>query len=438
LPQGRAAAALLLNEQTKDANDLPFLSVTQWGESIDKIKEAIDKMVKKAVEEGSHRKSEDYRGVKVETIINDKSSILTYCFIDDFVIVSDNVEFLQFVIAHIKGAASPTLADDADYVTTLRAIGPYHDIDLYFNIKQIIKAELAKDTTGQARTTIANLGVDNVAGLGCSTGFARGPGSWCRGKVFLKVNGTKKGICKMLEIESGVLRAPRFIPASFYSVALLNLDIKRAYDEFGNILNKSATEMNKELFPPSPDGQPGVHLKTDIIDHLGRQIVIAQSANKPFTGNSALTDSLIALAVSNRSALEKSLSLLHSKMFAANNPDAKRELLGYTIYLVDVLSMLPAFMPEERIPMQIPLEQGLPQIPTFAFSITDTHLILGTEPTVEQAIRTLSGSESASVSSAKWFVDAKLSIPSVVGLASLEDSAVSGELLWWMMKPFFN
>jgi hypothetical protein len=69
-----------------------------------------------------------------------------------------------------------------------------------------------------------------------------------------------------------------------------------------------------------------------------------------------------------------------------------------------------------------------------AFTITDTHLILGQESAVERAIRVLGGAQSEPVSSAKWFNAAKSAVPSVVGLASFEDDVASAELLWWMLK----
>ena len=455
LPQGRLAAAVVLNEQTKNAKEPPILLITQWGENTAKIKEAIDKTVKKAIEGGAHQKTEDYRGVSIITIIDKntssqtkeqsdettmivKPSKLTYCFVDDCLIFSEGIDVVKFVIAHIKGASSPTLAGDADYTATLAALGPYHDIDFYVNIKQIIKTILAEDTAGKARTTVANLGIDNVAAFGSSVGLGRRPGNSCCGKAFLKINGAKKGVCKMLEVESTVLRAPRFISVSAYSLSFLNLNIKKAYDELYNILYSTspmaAAIMHAPLLPPSPDGQPGLQLKSDIIDHLGSQIVFAQTINKPFsnTGTPPPVESLIALAVVNHHALEKSLSLLHGKVIAPNDPDARRELLGHTIYLVS-----PQRLPFSRpgtTPMQEPAGSGAPQTPAFAFTITDTHLIYGAESTVERAIRTLSSTTAASVGSAKWFTLAKSAIPSVVGVAGLEDNAASGELFWWLAK----
>jgi len=74
-----------------------------------------------------------------------------------------------------------------------------------------------------------------------------------------------------------------------------------------------------------------------------------------------------------------------------------------------------------------------PPIPKIAFTVTDTHLIFATESAVEQAIRTL-GSGAESIGSARWFNKARSNIPSFVGLAGLQDNAVSGELLWSTMR----
>ena len=460
LPQGRVAFALVLNKQAIDVNEPMALFITQWGQNTSKIKEAVDKAVKKAIEEGLHQSSEDYRGINIKTIIAEGSSRLgygfssklSYCFLDDCLIGSEDIEVLKFVIAHIKGATSPTLAGDSDYNAAVASVGPYQDIIFYINIKQIIKTVTAEDSSADTQSIIANLGLDNVASVSGSIGFARRPGCSCSGKAFLKIDGLKKGICKMLDMESAALRAPRFIPQSVYSLMFLNLNVAKAYSEFVNILNsfspEAAAVMYVPLLPDSPDGQPGVQLKRDLIDHLGSQVIIAQSLDKPFSDASTPPEGLFALAANNPKSLEKSLSLLHSKFIAADNPDAKRELLGHTIYLLDFSVLLPAFSPGERTPMQSPVDstdgfqscdllqdEVPPRMPTLAFSVTNTHLIFGLESTVERAVRTLSSSEAVSLSSTKWFTSAKSAIePSIVGLACLEDNSTWGEFFWWLME----
>jgi len=438
LPQGRVALAFVLGEQAKDANEPPVVIITQWGDKIDKAKEAINKMLQKNIDMGGHQKrSEDYRGVTIEISVDEASQVLNHCFIDDCFIASTDLDLIKFVISHLKGATSPALAADTDYNATIAATGPYHDLDFYVNIKHIIKTTLAKDSAGQAQRWINNLGFDNVAALGGSIGVARRPGSSCYGKVFLKINGSKKGVCKMLEFESAVLRPPRFISESTCSTTFVNLNIGEGYGELANILNSFSPQAAAWMYMPLPTSEspdePGLKIKDDIIDHLGSQILITQNFNKPFPENSMPAETLFAVATSNKKALEKSLSTLHSKFIAANNPDAKRELLGHTIYLVS-LSAMP-FWTAPVTPMQTPTESGAAKMPDMAFTVTDTHLIFGVESTVDRAIRTLSSTGAISVSSAKWFTSAKSAIePSLVGLACLEDTAASSEFFWWMMK----
>ena len=76
----------------------------------------------------------------------------------------------------------------------------------------------------------------------------------------------------------------------------------------------------------------------------------------------------------------------------------------------------------------------LVQPTSLAFTVTDTHLIFGTESGVEQAVRTLSIGGASSLTSAEWFTKAKSAVPSAAGLACLEDVAASTEFLWDTIK----
>ena len=447
LPEGRIAFALVFNEKLKDAEVPPFVFVIQWERNINKIRELVDKAVKRVVDDGNHRKSEDYRDIDITTIIR-KSSNKAYhfCFVENCLIASMDSDILKFVIAHIKGASSPTLADDADYSTTMRTVKlqDSEQIDCYVNIKQLIGiAKIVADSEDKAETIINNLGVDNVTSFGCSIS----PGASSRAsvrssfsKAFLKIRGPKKGISKMLEIESAPLRIPRFISETAYSVSFVNLNINNAYSELGKMLSsfspQFATLMYMPLIPASPQGEPPLQIKTDIVDHLGSQIIISQSISEPASGadTPAQDTSLIALAIHNRGALEKSLSTLHSKILAANNPNASRQLLGHTIYLLDFQGFLPSLIAPPVAPMQNPGGRQIPIIPKFAFTVTDTHLIFSTESAVEKAIRTLNSTQNVSVDSARWFNIAKSAVPSVAGLVALQNDTTSGKYIWSEMR----
>jgi hypothetical protein len=440
LPQGRAAIAVVLDEKTEDTKEPPVVLITEWGENTGRIKEMVEQIVTKGVEEkDARRQTEDYRGIGITSVTGKSSGALSYCFIDDCLIVSANLETLKFVIAQAKGASSPTLADDDDYNATLRAVGPSGEgrIDIYVNIKQIVKTATARDEAGKIRQIITNLGLDNVTSFGFSIDAGGGPGGTTSGKALLKIDGAKKGICKLLEVESAAVNVPPFVPSSASALSFVNLNISKAFDELVKILSSFSPQIammaNMPLAPPSAQGEPPLTLKAGIIDHLGSQIIVTQSMDESAGGASPAVvqpDSLVALAVSDRSALEKTLLYIHSNLIAPGKPDARRELLGHTIYLVELGGMLPGFGGGARPPMQAPLATGAPSMPKLAFTVTDTHLIFAGEDAVEQAIRTLSSGGGESVASTKWFARAKSSIPSAVGLAGLQDIAASGEFIF--------
>ena len=435
VPKGRFGFAMVLDQKVVDPNNAPLLLISQWGDDIGKLKEAINKLVEKNIEMGGRQmRPADYRGITIRKLADESSEKLFYCFIEDTFLCAGREDLLKFVIAHIKGATSPTLADDPDYSATIAALGPYHDMDFFFNIKQIIKTSLAEDTTSATQTSLSILGFDNIAAIGCSVGIARRPGSCWSGKVFIKVNGAKKGVLKMLELEPVVIRAPGFAPASTYGITIVNLDINKAFNELSNILYGFnpflAVMLNIPLLPPTEAQVQGqLQLKSDIIGHLGSQIVMSQAVSK---SASAVPEALFGIAVNNRSALEKSLALLHSRLLAVNNPDAKRQLLGYTIYRVDP-RVLSRFRPG-LVPMSTGSGPEAAALPMMAFAVTDTHLIAGVESTVESAIRTLASADAASVDSAAWFRAAKLSVPTAVGMVGMENTAASSELFWRMLK----
>ncbi|MEA3225859.1 MAG: DUF3352 domain-containing protein, partial [Planctomycetota bacterium] len=183
LPQGRAAIALVLDEKAIDAKEPPVVLITEWGDKTDQIKEMVEKIVTKGVEEkDARRQTEDYRGVGITSVTGKSSDALSYCFLDDCLIVSANLETLKFVIAQAKGAGSPTLAADDDYNAMLRAVSSSGEgqIDIYVNIKQIVKTVAAQDEAGKIKQIITTLGLDNVTSFGFSIDVAGGPGGTVR------------------------------------------------------------------------------------------------------------------------------------------------------------------------------------------------------------------------------------------------------------------
>jgi len=285
LPSGRVAVALLPGPGQGFAKP-HVLMIIEWGRAKAKVQEALDNVLAKAAEEGVRKKTEVYRGVNIIAAVHESESDFSpsYCFIDDCLIGSTNTDLLKPVIARIKGAGGASLADDADYNSAIKAVGPHHDIDLYVNLKQLKKLIIAEAPGGKAGPIVSNLGLDNVISFSFAAGVARDGGSDSSGKALLRVDGEKKGVCKILELDSSALRVPKFAPADFYSASYVNLNFKKAFDVLGRIITGISPQMAAILYmplvPASPDGQPGLTIKADVIDHLGSELLSFRSLDK--------------------------------------------------------------------------------------------------------------------------------------------------------------
>jgi len=436
-PKGRFAMAFIDLEQNEDSNELPVLLISQWGENITKIKEMVSKMMSKNVEMGGHKKTSlNFRGVNIESAVDEKGVSFGYCFIDDCFIGGTSVEGLKYAIAHIKGATSNSLADDTNYMNTIKGIGADENATIYVNIAHIIKRALAEDSQGQVQTYLSNLGVDKVAAFGMSLDIQKSRAVPLEIKALLKVNGIKTKLLKLLEPQTSYLKVPRFVSSEATSIAFVNINMQQAFGEFIKILTfvdpRIAAFFYSPLTEPGSDGKPGITVKSDIIDHLGTGLIFIQTLKKPFADNPFGSEYIFAIATNNRNALEKSLAQLHEKKVAQNDPQAKRELLGHTIYIIR-FSGLGFTRPDAKRPFQTEQEQpAIPRSPTVAFTVTDTHLIVGFESSVEQAIRTLHTGES--ITDAKWFSQAKTSVPAQTGMVSFENMRSTAEFIWWLFK----
>jgi len=438
LPKGKVAFALVVDEQAGEAKEPGFVAISEWGTNVDKIKAAMAKMLDENIALGGNTKPPvECYGQKVQSLVDEGGGRLSFSFVDDCLITSVNVELVKFVIAHIKGAGGGTLADDSDYLSATSTVGRNSDVIVYVNVKHLIKEVVAADDTGRSVETINNLGLDNLSGLSASVNFGRQGGISTLGKVFLQINGAKKGLCKMLEPAESQFSPPSFVPQETCSITFLNLDIGRAYDELTSILTdfspEAASMMYMPLVPAGPQGESSIELKRDILAYLGSQIIISQSINKPFTDPKKGGASLVGISVTDRNRLERSLSRFHSRVTAASSEENRRELLGHNIYIMSIPSFLP-FLNLGRRPL---LEETSPKQPTMAklaFTVTNAYLIIGSELGVDNAIRKIAGEQSSTLDTAGWYSTAKTAIPSVVGFATLENIRASCEMWWRMMK----
>ncbi|HEX42192.1 MAG TPA: hypothetical protein ENN81_09045 [Phycisphaerales bacterium] len=461
LPSGRVAGAVVLPES--GTGEPAFVVLAEWGDKLATAREAIEKMVSQAVDDGARKSRQEYRGVEVTTITTvDAPQVgsgsgaaagqetdaeasgpesVSYCFVGDCLIAGDQMPVIEFVIAHIQGAGGSTLAQSDDYRSAMKAVGPDHDADLYLNIREMVRMLTAESQGGQAMMIVENLGLDNVVSLAGALGVARQADRTSALRLLLKVDGAKRGICRMLDIKSSPLQVPKFFPADATSVFFLSLDVKQAFDELIATLNRFSPQYaaiaQMPFIPIDPQNGLFGDIKSAIIDNLGTDLAMAGKVSKSGSAldpAATLSEMVVAMTVGNRPMLEKSLSAVHAMMLSKGNPEMRRELLGHTIYRIDLLSLMGGGEMEQTMPMTMGAEPPAPQIPTLAFTITDSHVIVGSEASVERAIRAMAGADAGTLDSAAWYRRARAAIPAMVGLAGLSDAAAAGEHMWQQLR----
>ncbi len=457
LPSGRVAAAVVLPES--GTGEPAFVVLAEWGDKLAAVREAIDKMVSKAVDDGARKSRQEYRGVEITTITTlDAPEVgsgaagreadaeasgpesVSYCFVGDCLIAGDQMPVIEFVVAHIQGAGGSTMAQSDDYSSAMKAVGPNHDADLYLNIRELVRALTAESQGGQAMKIVENLGLDNVVSLAGALGVARQADRTSSLRLLLKVDGAKRGVCRMLDIKSSPLQAPKFFPTDATSVFFLSLDVKQLFEELVATLNRFSPQYaaiaQMPFIPIDPQNGLFGDIKSAIIDNLGTDLAVAGKVSKSGSAldpAATLSEMVAAMTVGNRANLEKALGAVHGMMLSQGNPEMRRELLGHTIYRVNLAEVMGGES-EQAMPMAAGVGPASPPTPILAFTISDSHLIVGSEASVERAIRAMAGADAGTLDSAVWYRRARAAIPALVGMAGLSDMAAAGGHMWQQLR----
>jgi hypothetical protein len=420
------------------------LGLVQWGEHSQQVRELFEKGFQKEIEQGAHRSVQRYRDYEIitmlqpaempeptgpaETLEPAEPSATYYCFFEDSLLVSDNLETLQFVLAQLSGARSRTLADEADYQRSRRAVGPVYDVECYVNLKGLLERAFLsgdKESSGEMQKELSALGVDGVSGLSMAIAVAPSAETNISVKAMLTVPGPRRGLLKMFELVGKPFRPPVFVDPQAGQIAYVNLDIPAAGEELFRMLSSIspmfAAMLNNPITPPQADGSPGVILKEDVLDTLGDQLISAGTVQADPTQESGFREeTLMAVAVRNAERLNRAVAAMHSQFLAAGRPELQREYLGYTLYSIPLGEMFIA-------------ESGT-QTPELALAVTQTHLLWGAQPAVEKAIQRLNQPRAESLGEKAWYRRAASRIPSEAGLGAMENMQLVGQPFWALLK----
>ncbi len=468
-PQGRIAFAFVTGENALKGEEAGGIGVFEFGKNIDKAKEAVDTLVKKAIEKGAVRKKQNVSGIEVTTLLieredpntADQSNAndavdatkrlpfeLNYCFLDDALILSADTDFnvMTFLLSQIQGKnVGPVLSDEPDYVSVMQAVNLENSAEIFINIKTIINTITKKDTTGQTASQLEIMGLGNISCLGLKINASEKAGDNFNARAMLKVNGPKKGLLKMFEFNKSAITVPNFVDntASYFKV--INWDINKAYRQLVETMTAVEPQMAMYLnMPfPSPDGKKMMTIQEDVLAYLGSEVVITQSYDETASMENA-PSSVVAIAVNNQAKLDESLGTLHSMIFATADPSLKREFLGHSIYLMDLQNsqFFGGGVPDEGISEEKPEEQvdaiepsqSKNAAPKIGFTVTDTHLIIASEKDLEKTLRLLANKNAPKLQTEKWFTFARAKLPASVGTAGIVNMQKTYEILWKQLK----
>ena len=144
-------------------------------------------------------------------------------------------------------------------------------------------------------------------------------------------------------------------------------------------------------------------------------------------------DTVVCIAHTDARSLESSLSRVHEFFIGKGMPESSKDFLGHKIYLVSNPMLNPA-LSAPMIDNHQQQDLAAAEVPAMGFTVTDTHLVFGTQASLERLIRKMNSSGNATMASAEWFKKAKSSIPAMVGMAGMSDEVAYYENTWKLLK----
>ncbi len=440
-PQGKVFFALVLDETAREKKEPTAVFLAQWGQNAEKAKEALEKTLQMTTgQDGYHRKQEQFRDVKIDSLFAEEGKRLKYGFnrqlhmgfIDDCLVGSESLDVLKFVIAHLKGSTAKSLAEKGQYQTAFKKIsqnGQGNSAKLYVNIKQIMDFVISQNEKPDELTeTMARLGLDNVEllayVLNVDEGSQNKPSLDFNG--VLTVDGDKKGLLKMMDMKSRPMQTEKFIGNNCLSLYQVNVDMKQFFEQIIEMVSSFNPQAAAMFYMPlnAAAGEEPVNFVNGFVEHLGQGVVVTEMIKKPFEKNKMPSEVVAAIAITNKTQLEKTVSSIHGQYLPQT--ENKIQLLGYTLYLMDVTHIAGALS-------YVTMSQGQ-EVPKLAIVITDSYMIVGFKPAIENIVRSMVAGDSDTVESQKWFQRAKNMLPQKAGGLGAVNLKMAAEILCWQLK----
>lgn len=272
--------AVLAGVWPEGAEEPAPLILADIGENSGKLHDLVGKIEKRLVEEkGDRRDEEEFRGVKIVSYSSrdaeeGQGDAGAWLLDGKLFAMAEDVEALKDMLVRKDRAGEGTLASRELYRRTRGRLGARaSDVFLYVDAPNLLAGlQGSGDVDEQTMKLLGAFGISAIEGLAAefsieSEGLAL--------RMFLPVNGEKRGVLKLFDGKNSALLPPRYVPADALTAGAWTIDSAAVWEEVRRILVATMGEMAAQQMDARfamLKEQIGVDIPGDIIASLGNGI----------------------------------------------------------------------------------------------------------------------------------------------------------------------
>jgi hypothetical protein len=274
------------------------LDLANRGEQAKVLFAEIEKALRSQNATFEGRKIEDMTVVVAQ--LPGKGQII-YGLKETVVVVTDDMQTLQGILARWAGRATDSLANHKPYSWVMEKSQPkqgqahvarwFFDIMARVETQMIFDPSLRKAKGDNFLEVLRKQGFDAVKGAGGTASFSEaGVDIIVRAAAYAP--GQYRGSMRMAKfLNTTPLTPSLWVPDDVFSCVTLDIDLANAFDSFGTLFGRLADEPESffdeimESFWKDPNG-PGVNVRKELFEQLQDRITIINDAVQPVTTKS--------------------------------------------------------------------------------------------------------------------------------------------------------
>lgn len=331
----------------KPARRLAVVLLIEFGDNEKTIDTLLGKMDEALIGAGAKKKTETHGDSEIEVYSLPKGQgdqpnpFRSLCYVRDegYLTFSTEPAALKAILDRWDGKSDDSLADQEVHQRIAERCeyeeGEAHS-KWYINPMGLVQAGIQMSQNAQAAMAISFipiLGLDKLKGIG-GTAFAPESGE-LEGvsKTFLFVEQPASGVLGVLQFPATNLAVPTWVPGNASMYFGVNWDVNGAYESIESLVDSfQAPGTFARIIDglTEQEGNPGIHLKKDVVDQLSGLIHVFSDGEVTEAGQPA--SFFVALGVKDAAKVRKTLS---SAAKADGSEVKTRSFQGETIYEVE-------------------------------------------------------------------------------------------------------